>query len=112
MIQAAKLSGARRIIAIDLNKNKFTAARAFGATDCVDASTVEGPIQNHIVGMTQWGVDYTFDCALLSIEPDGPACQPGARALTVTDLSHAERQALATLASCALPWSVLIVAGA
>jgi S-(hydroxymethyl)glutathione dehydrogenase/alcohol dehydrogenase len=37
-------------------------ARAFGATDCVDASSVEGPIQQHIVGMTQWGVDYTFDC--------------------------------------------------
>jgi S-(hydroxymethyl)glutathione dehydrogenase/alcohol dehydrogenase len=28
VIQAAKLSGARRIIAIDLNKKKFTAARA------------------------------------------------------------------------------------
>ena len=33
-----------------------------GATDCVDSSTVEGPIQPHIVGMTKWGVDYTFDC--------------------------------------------------
>ena len=32
------------------------------ATDCVDSSTVEGPIQTHIVGMTKWGVDYTFDC--------------------------------------------------
>jgi S-(hydroxymethyl)glutathione dehydrogenase/alcohol dehydrogenase len=61
VIQAAKLSGARRIIAIDVNPNKFTAARAFGATDCVNPTEVEGPIQNHIVGMTQWGVDYTFD---------------------------------------------------
>ena len=62
VIQAAKLSGARRIIAVDLNKNKFTAARAFGATDCVDASAVEGPIQQHMLTLEQWGVDYTFDC--------------------------------------------------
>jgi len=62
VIQAAKLSGARRIIAVDLNSNKFTAARAFGATDCVNPRDVDGTIQQHIVGMTQWGVDYTFDC--------------------------------------------------
>jgi len=62
VIQAAKLSGASRIIAIDMNSGKFTAARAMGATDCVDASVLEGPIQQHIVAMTQWGVDYSFDC--------------------------------------------------
>jgi len=62
VIQAARLSGAKRIIAIDLNPNKFTAARSFGATDCVNPAKVEGPIQQHIVGMTQWGADYTFDC--------------------------------------------------
>ena len=28
----------------------------------LNASQVEGPIQQHIVGMTQWGVDYSFDC--------------------------------------------------
>ena len=69
VIQAAKLAGARRVIAIDLNPNKFTAARAFGATDCVDASQVDGPIQQHIVGMTQWGCDYTFDWYDAAIKP-------------------------------------------
>ena len=62
VIQAAKLSGASRIIAIDLNPQKFTAARAFGATDFVNPKDIEGPIQQHIIKMTQWGVDYTFDC--------------------------------------------------
>mmetsp|Transcript_34854 Transcript_34854/g.82234 ORF Transcript_34854/g.82234 Transcript_34854/m.82234 type:complete len:410 (-) Transcript_34854:94-1323(-) len=62
VIQAARLSGARRIIAIDTNQKKFTAARAFGATDCVDPTAVDGPIAPHIVGMTKWGADYTFDC--------------------------------------------------
>jgi hypothetical protein len=33
-----------------------------GATDCVDAGEVQGPIQQHIVSITQWGVDYSFDC--------------------------------------------------
>jgi len=33
-----------------------------GATDCVDPSALDVPIQQHIVSMTQWGVDYTFDC--------------------------------------------------
>ena len=62
VIQAARLSGARRIIAIDTNPKKFTAACAFGATDCVDPTKVDGAIAAHIVGMTQWGADYTFDC--------------------------------------------------
>ena len=62
VIQAAKLAGASRIIAIDVNPAKFAAARLMGATDCVDSSAVEGPIQTHIVGMTKWGADYTFDC--------------------------------------------------
>ena len=33
-----------------------------GATDVVDASAVGVPIQEHLVGMTKWGLDYTFDC--------------------------------------------------
>jgi len=62
VIQAAKLSGASRIIAIDVNPKKFTAARAFGATDCVNPMEVGGPIAPYLVQMTKWGVDYTFDC--------------------------------------------------
>ena len=44
MIQAAKLSGASRIIAIDMNSGKFSAARKMGATDCIDASRVSSMI--------------------------------------------------------------------
>jgi S-(hydroxymethyl)glutathione dehydrogenase/alcohol dehydrogenase len=62
VIQAARLSGARRIIAVDVNRRKFAAARAMGATDCVDSTALEVPVAQHIVGMTQWGVDYSFDC--------------------------------------------------
>ena len=39
-------------------------AKQLGATDTVNPIELEGvPIQKHIAGvMTEWGVDYTFDC--------------------------------------------------
>ena len=39
VIQAAKLAGARRIFALDVNEAKFEAARKFGATDCHNPMT-------------------------------------------------------------------------
>jgi S-(hydroxymethyl)glutathione dehydrogenase/alcohol dehydrogenase len=33
-----------------------------GATDCVNPSDYSNAIQEVIVDMTQWGVDYSFDC--------------------------------------------------
>ena len=62
VVQAAQIAGATRIIAIDLNPSKFGIAKEMGATDCVNPSEHDKPIQQVIVGMTQWGVDYTFDC--------------------------------------------------
>lgn len=63
VIQGAKSAGASRIIAIDINPKKFVKAKELGATDCVDSSKLEKPIQQHIAGgMTDWGVDYSFDC--------------------------------------------------
>jgi S-(hydroxymethyl)glutathione dehydrogenase/alcohol dehydrogenase len=63
VIQGAKMAGASRIIAVDINTDKFEMAKKLGATDCVDPKTVDGPVQKHIAGvMTKWGVDYSFDC--------------------------------------------------
>jgi len=62
VIQGAKMAGAGRIIVVDINPDKFPAAVALGATDCVDSSKLDKPVQNHIVEMTQFGADYTFDC--------------------------------------------------
>ena len=64
VIQAARLAGASRIIGVDINRDKFARARACGAGECVDSSALpEGQsVQQHIVGMTKWGVDYSFDC--------------------------------------------------
>jgi S-(hydroxymethyl)glutathione dehydrogenase / alcohol dehydrogenase len=63
VIQGAKMSGASRIIAVDINPDKFQSAIALGATDCVDSSKLDKPVQQHIAGdLTKWGVDYSFDC--------------------------------------------------
>jgi len=64
VIQGAKMAGASKIIAIDINFEKFEIAKKLGATDCVNPEDLgDVPIQKHIAGnMTDWGVDYSFDC--------------------------------------------------
>ena len=51
------------IATLDINEDKFDAAIKLGATDCVDSSNLDKPVQQHIAGdITPWGVDYSFDC--------------------------------------------------
>jgi S-(hydroxymethyl)glutathione dehydrogenase / alcohol dehydrogenase len=61
-IQGARMAGAARIIAIDINESKFEMAKQFGATDCVNPKNFDAPIQQVIVDMTDGGVDYSFEC--------------------------------------------------
>jgi len=63
VIQAAKARGASRIIAVDTNPAKFERATQLGATDCINPLDLpkESTIQGHIVSLTKWGVDYSFD---------------------------------------------------
>ncbi len=63
VVQAAKMAGASRIIGVDLNKDKFVIGSQLGCTDFVCPSDHgDTPVQQVIVGMTKWGVDYSFDC--------------------------------------------------
>jgi S-(hydroxymethyl)glutathione dehydrogenase/alcohol dehydrogenase len=62
VIQGAQMVGAARIIAIDINPDKFELARQFGATDFVNPKDHGAPIQQVIVDMTDGGVDYSFEC--------------------------------------------------
>lgn len=62
VIQGAKMSQASRIIAIDINEDKFAIAKKFGATECLNPKLFDKPIQQVIVEMTEWGVDYSFEC--------------------------------------------------
>lgn len=60
-IQGAKMANAGRIIAVDINADKEEMARQLGATDFVNPSAYDDPIQNVIVDLTDGGVDYSFE---------------------------------------------------
>ena len=62
VVQGAVMAKASRIIAIDINEDKFEMARMLGATDCVNPNTFSVPLQEAIVELTDGGVDYSFEC--------------------------------------------------
>ncbi len=62
VLQGAVIAGAERIIAIDINPDKFEMARLMGATDLIDPRDYDQPIQEVIVDLTGGGVDYSFEC--------------------------------------------------
>ncbi|KAG5644584.1 S-(hydroxymethyl)glutathione dehydrogenase [Asterophora parasitica] len=64
VIATSKLVGASRIIAVDTNPGKESWAAKFGATDFVNPTQLpEGKkIQDHLVDITDGGLDFTFDC--------------------------------------------------
>ena len=59
-VNGAAIAGAGRIIAIDRVASKANLAREFGATDFVDASSVD--VVKTRREMTDAGVDYSFEC--------------------------------------------------
>jgi len=62
VIQGAHMAGAGRIIGIDVNPAKFDFARKLGATDCLNSTTYDCPIQEVIIELSGGGVDYSFEC--------------------------------------------------
>lgn len=61
-IQGAVMAKAARIIAIDINADKFELAKQFGATDTINPKDHSDSIQQVVVDMTDGGVDYSFEC--------------------------------------------------
>ena len=62
VVQGAVMAGASRILAVDINDDKWEMAKALGATDFVNPSKIDGNVVEHIVEMTNGGVDYSFEC--------------------------------------------------
>ena len=62
VIIGAVMAKASRIIAIDINEDKFDTAKNLGATDVVNPKNFDKPIQDVIVEMTDGGVDFSFEC--------------------------------------------------
>jgi len=64
-INGAAIAGAGRIIAVDIVAGKENYARAFGATDFVNASEVD-PVKT-VIEMTKGGVQHSFEALGLTI---------------------------------------------
>ena len=60
-VMAARLTGCRRIVAVDMLASKLELARACGATDVVDASKVDAV--EAVRDLTGGGVDFGFEMA-------------------------------------------------
>lgn len=61
-IQGATIAKAGRIIAVDINPDKFELATQMGATDTVNPEDYDAPIQEVLIDLTNGGVDYSFEC--------------------------------------------------
>uniref|UniRef100_K7FDD0 Alcohol dehydrogenase class-3 n=1 Tax=Pelodiscus sinensis TaxID=13735 RepID=K7FDD0_PELSI len=61
-VMGCKVSGASRIFAIDINKDKFSLAKELGATDCLNPQDFKKPIQEVITEMNDGGVDFAIEC--------------------------------------------------
>ncbi len=59
-IHAARLAGAARIIAVDIDPAKLEMAKLFGATDGVNANDAD--MVKQIIKLTDGGVHYAFEC--------------------------------------------------
>ncbi|CAJ1059036.1 alcohol dehydrogenase class-3-like [Xyrichtys novacula] len=61
-VMGCKAAGARRIIGIDINPDKFGKAMTLGATECVNPDDHTKPIQEVVVELTNGGVDFALEC--------------------------------------------------
>ncbi|XP_062296886.1 alcohol dehydrogenase 1-like [Scomber scombrus] len=61
-VMGCKAAGAKRIIAVDVNPEKFEKAKVFGATEFVNPKDHSKPISQVLAEMTDGGVDYSLEC--------------------------------------------------
>ncbi|KAG1369984.1 Alcohol dehydrogenase 1 [Cocos nucifera] len=60
--EGARVSGASRIIGVDLNPNRFEEAKKFGCTEFVNPLEHKKPVQEVLAEMTNGGVDRSVEC--------------------------------------------------
>lgn len=61
--EGARISGASRIIGVDVMSSKFETAKKFGVTDFVNPKDHGKPVQQVIAEMTNGGVDRSIECS-------------------------------------------------
>jgi len=69
VIQGARISGAAKIIAVDINPERLEMAKQFGATHTIQAKREDKGLMNvaqQVKGMTNGrGADYSFECTAI-----------------------------------------------
>lgn len=61
-VMGCKNAGAKRIIAIDTNPEKFEKGKVFGATEFLNPNDHKKPISQVLMEMTNGGVDFSLEC--------------------------------------------------
>lgn len=61
-VQGARLAGAARIVAVDINPTKEATARQFGATDFVNPKTLDTPLEQYLPRLLGGPADFSFEC--------------------------------------------------
>ncbi|KAG5673791.1 hypothetical protein PVAND_003810 [Polypedilum vanderplanki] len=61
-VMGCRDSKASRIVAIDINSDKFELAKEYGATDCINPKDLDTPIEKYLQKEFDGGFDYTFEC--------------------------------------------------
>ncbi|CAH1439195.1 unnamed protein product [Lactuca virosa] len=65
--EGARLCGAKRIIGVDVNQDKFEIGKKFGVTDFVNSRNIgDKTVSQVIIEMTGGGADYCFECVGLT----------------------------------------------
>src|SRR6187549_1657945 len=62
VIQGARMVGAAKIVGVDVNPKRKALAERFGMTHFVNPREVEGDLVAWLVGLTDGGADYSFEC--------------------------------------------------
>ena len=69
VINASEISGAGRIVAVDINPNKLELAKQFGATDVILADRTDSDLSQVAIKVKQLfggrGADYAFECTAI-----------------------------------------------
>jgi S-(hydroxymethyl)glutathione dehydrogenase/alcohol dehydrogenase len=62
VVQGARMVGANKIIGVDTNPKRKPLAEKFGLTHFVNPKEVTGDLVPYLVGLTDGGADYSFEC--------------------------------------------------
>lgn len=79
VIMGSKNAGAKTIIGIDINPDKFKLAEELGATDFVNPKDLTVPIEAYLMEKYGGGIDYTFECVgqVATMTQAFESCAPG-----------------------------------